>query len=132
MSYTFGAVLVGLAYLFGTGAMAFGLNAILRPTQGLSFFELKPPKQGTPERTTVEALMVIYGVRDVFMGFVVWIAGLSGSTQTLGWIILAGSGVALGDGYVCLRFVGRGQGAHWACVPVYAIIGGLLILGWGS
>lgn len=125
-------LLTGLAYLFSAVGIGFGINAMLRPANALSFFELAPPKKGTPERTTVDALLVVYGVRDIFMGFAIIASGLFGSPEAQGCIILAGSAVAFVDGWVCLKYVGRGQGNHWGYAPVHMALGIAMIFGWAS
>lgn len=50
--------------LIGTG---FGLNAIFRPIEALSVFELPAPTLEA-DRQLVKILSVVYGIRDVFMG----------------------------------------------------------------
>lgn len=47
--------------------------------------------------------------------------------KTLGWILIAGSGVAFVDGGVCKMMVRKGEWNHWGYAPVLAAVGlGLL------
>lgn len=47
--------------------------------------------------------------------------------KALGWILIAGSGVAFVDGGVCKMIVGKGEWNHWGYAPVLAAVGlGLL------
>ncbi|KAF7890237.1 hypothetical protein EAF00_008552 [Botryotinia globosa] len=90
---------------------------------------LSPSLPQTPSKTTlIEALMTIYGARDIFMGLAMY-AGSYRNYKTLGWIVVAGSGVAFVDGWVCWR-AGGGQGDHWGYAPVHAGVGVLLVLGY--
>jgi hypothetical protein len=67
--------------------------------------------------------MVIYGVRDIFMGLVIYSAAYFGDRKTLGCILIAGSGVAFVDGAVC-RAQGKGEWNHWSYAPILTAVGG--------
>ncbi|KAL2062068.1 hypothetical protein VTL71DRAFT_6334 [Oculimacula yallundae] len=73
--------LLTLSTIFGSTFIAGGVNAILRPSHALSFFELYLPltssahDQGQMHKEEqkqyleiIEALMIVYGIRDIFMG----------------------------------------------------------------
>lgn len=111
--------------VFGTIFVGFGLNAILRPENALSFFELDYPTT-LAEKTLADKLLIVYGARDVFMGLVVYITAYYGSRQPLGWTLLAASGVAYVDGAVC-RINGHGEWNHWGYAPILSVVGGLLL-----
>lgn len=119
--------------VFGTIFIAFGLNAILNPLSALSFFELHPPPSYSTDQTLIDGLMIIYGARDIFMGLAIYSAAYFGNkdkqqkNSALGWILIAGSGVAFVDGGVCKMMVGKGEWNHWGYAPVLAAVGmGLL------
>lgn len=112
--------------VFGTMSIGFGLNAILRPENALSFFELDYPTT-VAEKSLVDKLLVVYGVRDVFMGLAAYITAYYGGRQPLGWTLLATSGVAYADGYVCWMN-GHGEWNHWGYAPMLSVVG-LLLLG---
>jgi hypothetical protein len=109
----------------GIVPIAFGINAILRPAHALTFFEFEPPL-APADRSLVDSLMVVYGVRDIFMGLAIYAAGFLGTRKSLGWTLIATSAVAVADGAVCWA-QGRGQWNHWGYAPVVAVIGGLLV-----
>lgn len=120
------------ARVFGTIFIGFGINAILRPESALAPFELDVP---IVARELVDKLMVIYGVRDIFMGVAMWAAATASAgtgnrgeygRKTLGWIVVAGSGVAFVDGAVC-RSGGKGEWNHWGYAPLLTIVGALLL-----
>lgn len=122
------------ARVFGTIFVGFGINAIVRPESALAPFELEVPGAA---RELVDKLMVIYGVRDIFMGVAMWAAAAAAASvgagdgggygrKTLGWIVLAGSGVAFVDGAVC-RSGGKGEWNHWGYAPLLTVVGALLL-----
>ncbi|GIK00957.1 hypothetical protein Aspvir_004987 [Aspergillus viridinutans] len=114
-----------LTTVMGIIPIGLGINAILRPAHALTFFEFEPPV-APRDRSLVDSLMIVYGARDIFMGLAVYAAGFLGTRKSLGWTLIATSGVAFADGAVCWS-QGHGQWNHWVFVPVLAIIGGLLV-----
>lgn len=110
-----------IAHIF----VGFGINAILRPNHALTFFEWEAPAAAF-DKNLVENLMIIYGVRDIFMGLAIYIAACFGNRETLGWILIAGSGVAFADGVVC-RNQGKGEWNHWCYAPILTVVGSLLL-----
>ncbi|KAH1487986.1 hypothetical protein LV164_008190 [Aspergillus fumigatus] len=114
-----------LTTVVGFIPISFGINAILRPEHALTFFEFEPPVAPS-DRSLVDNLMIIYGVRDIFMGLAIYAAGFLGTRKSLGWTLIATSAVAFVDGAVCWS-QGHGQWNHWGYAPVLAIIGGLLV-----
>jgi hypothetical protein len=111
--------------VFGTISVGFGINAILRPAHGLTFFELEPPTAAA-DRRVVDALMAVYGIRDIFMGFAAYVAAYYGHSKILGWVMLATSAVAFGDGAICYQ-LGKGEWNHWGYAPIIALLGAILI-----
>lgn len=114
------------ASLFGTIFIGFGINAIVRPENALTFFEFEPPVIPAT-RQLVDGLMVIYGARDVFMGLAIYAAVYFGTRKALGSILVAASGVAFVDGAVCWAHVGTGHWNHWGYAPVISVVGSLLL-----
>ncbi|KAM5444020.1 hypothetical protein MferCBS31731_000537 [Microsporum ferrugineum] len=115
-----------IANLFAAMCIGFGINAIVRPEHGVSFFELAPPTAG-PEKILFNSLMAIYGVRDVFMGLAIFAAAFTGERKALGWILLGVGVVAFADGVVC-AVNGAGEWNHWGYAPVVMAVG-LMALG---
>lgn len=113
------------SFAFGTVCTGFGIYAILRPAHALGLFALKPPKNPADQRV-VDSLMVVYGVRDIFMGVAMWAATLNGHTTTVGWLLLATAGVAAADGFVC-KSHGKGEWGHWSFIPVGVTTGAMLL-----
>jgi hypothetical protein len=104
----------------------FGINAMLNPINALTFFEFQPPVSSTADKEMVDSLMVIYGARDIFMGLAIYVAAYFGNRKTLGWILIAASGVAFVDGVVCFGH-GKGEWTHWGYAPLLTVVGGLLV-----
>lgn len=117
--------------VFATIFIAAGINAILRPEHALTFFEFEYPSTLSPAKDVVDALMLVYGIRDIFMGVAMYAAAWHGNRKTLGWIVFVGGIVAVADGIAC-----RGKGAngkaewgHWGYAPMLIVVGGLLVGG---
>ncbi|KAK3382056.1 hypothetical protein B0T24DRAFT_644954 [Lasiosphaeria ovina] len=113
------------AHAFATIFTGFGVNAIFRPAHALTFFEFSPPADAVDARM-VNSLMAVYGMRDIFMGLAIYAAALVGTNKSLGWTLVASSGVAFADGLVCYAY-GDGQWNHWGYAPVITIVGILLL-----
>ncbi|CAG8027625.1 unnamed protein product [Penicillium nalgiovense] len=113
------------ATAIATTSVGFGVNAILRPDHALTFFEFHPPTS-VLDKQMVDSLMAIYGVRDIFMGAAIYAASYFGTRSTLGWILIAASGVAFADGFVCWTH-GQGHWNHWGYAPMIAVAGSLLL-----
>ncbi|RMJ28735.1 integral membrane protein [Aspergillus sp. HF37] len=110
---------------FATIFIGFGVNALLRPEHALTFFEWKPPT-ALSDRQLVESLVHLYGIRDIFMGLVMYAASFCGTRQSFGWTVLAASAVAYGDGLVC-RAWGMGEWNHWGYAPMLTVVGAALV-----
>lgn len=115
-----------IASVFATIFLGFGINGILRPRNALEIFEFESPASASDQKL-VDSLMVLYGARDVFMGLAIYSAAYFGNRKTLGWILIAGSGVAFVDGAVCRAQIGRGEWNHWGYAPVVAAVGSVLL-----
>ena len=113
------------ASVFATIFVGFGVNAILRPDNALTFFEWEAPTAAS-DKSLVDNLMVIYGVRDIFMGLAMYSAAYFGNRKALGLILIAGSGVAFADGVVCWN-QGKGEWNHWGYAPMLTVVGSLLL-----
>lgn len=114
------------ASVFATIFIGFGINAILRPQQALEFFEFETPAS-TSDKKVVDGLMIVYGVRDIFMGLAMYLAAYFGNRKSLGWILIAGSGVAFVDGAVCRTHAGKGEWNHWSYAPILTAVGSVLL-----
>lgn len=116
-----------IATVFATIFVGFGVNALLRPANALEFFELAMPAEEGGQHL-VEALLAVYGVRDIFMGAAIYAAAYFGSNKALGWILVSASAVAFADGAVCQVYAGAGEWNHWGYAPAVAAVGALLAL----
>ncbi|QSZ32594.1 hypothetical protein DSL72_002173 [Monilinia vaccinii-corymbosi] len=107
--------------------IGFSINALLRPSHALIFYRPFSLPTAASDKALVEALLTIHRARDIFMGLAIDAASYYRNYKTLGWIVIAGSGVAFVDGWVCCK-AGGGQADHWAYAPVHTIVGTLLAL----
>jgi hypothetical protein len=114
----------------------FGINAMVNPQGGMTFFELEYPSQATVKdrevlsryKLAIDALSVVYGARDVFIGAALYATFFFGSKEALGWICVAAGVTAGVDGAVCMFMIGKGAMNHWGYAPIVAAVG-LLLLG---
>ncbi|KAJ6007704.1 integral membrane protein [Penicillium herquei] len=120
-----GSFLSLVSILFATIFIAFGINACISPTHALSFFPFEPPA-GASDQKLVNSLMAVYGVRDIFMGLVVYIATFMGTPKSLGWTLIVTSLVAFADGAVCWTH-GQGYWDHRRYAPIILVIGALAL-----
>jgi hypothetical protein len=114
------------ASAFATIFLGFGINAILRPENALTFFEFPYPTSASDAKL-IDALMIVYGARDIFMGLAIYATAYFRNRKALGWILIAGSGVAAVDGYVCKVYAGNGEWNHWGYAPMLTVVGSLLL-----
>ncbi|TVY84212.1 hypothetical protein LSUE1_G001106 [Lachnellula suecica] len=112
--------------IFGTIFIAGGLNAIFRPGPALEFFDLNAAA-AVSDQSLVDTLMLVYGVRDIFIGPAMYSAAYSGDRKHWGLIVLAGGGVAFVDGLACWLYVGKGEWNHWGYPPLVAGVGAVLL-----
>lgn len=111
------------AHLFAAIGVGFGVNALIRPENALSFFEFNLPAAGSEHALLVNSLLAVYGIRDIFMGLAIFFAAIWGTKKSLGWTLIASSGVAYGDGLVCYYALGHGQWNHWGYAPMMTAVG---------
>ena len=116
-----------LAGAIGTIPIAFGINNVLRPAHGLSFFNGLTPPTTPHEKALVEGLMILQGARNLFWGGMMWATAYYGNRQALGWSLIAGSLVAFADGVVCKSVSGGGEWDHWGYAPFLTVLGTLLL-----
>jgi len=120
--------LLTIANVFGFTFVGFGLNAILRPIPALAMFGELEYKPASPlDKKVIDTLMLVYGVRDIYMGVAMFAAAYYNHVQMLGWIMIAGSAVAFADGAICQRVIGHGQGSHWGYAPMLTAVGAVCL-----
>ncbi|KAF2807398.1 uncharacterized protein BDZ99DRAFT_573231 [Mytilinidion resinicola] len=127
---------------FGPIFIAFGVNAMLRSRHSLAFFPFPDPATSTSPASQdfielLDALLVIYGARDIFMGIAILAAATFGDREgrALGWIMAAAGAVAGVDGWVVRGFEAAGgnggarggEWGHWGYAPVLGVVGGVLV-----
>ncbi|KAF2235295.1 hypothetical protein EV356DRAFT_445254 [Viridothelium virens] len=124
------------ASFYATIFIGFGIMWFVNPPMALSFFELPYPQASskgsaknasTDAKKTMDAISVVYGVRDAFMGAAIYAAAFCGTREALGWIVIAAACVAATDGAVCKFMVGKGEMNHWSYAPVMLALGGVML-----
>ena len=110
--------LITIAYIFSASSFAFGLNALFNREYALTFFGFDYPHIDDPHRALVDTLMLVYGVRDIYMGLALLAAASYKHLKVIGWLTLATGGIAVADGAICWNIAGEGYWGHWAFTPV--------------
>ncbi|MDI1489052.1 MAG: hypothetical protein OHK93_008330 [Ramalina farinacea] len=126
--------------LFALIFIFFGLNALFRPESALAFISESLhyptatfPTSSSDQQKLINALLVIYGARDIFMGLAIGIVTFLGSSKTLGWVLLSASGVAVADGWAVSELGDGSEWNHWGYAPLVAAVGvGALVVGDGK
>ncbi|KAM7213676.1 integral membrane protein [Rhypophila decipiens] len=118
-----------VANLIGTIFIGFGMTAILRPTDALTFFEYHALPTNASDQKMVHSLLAVYGVRDIFMGLAIYMSSWTGTRKSLGWMLILASAVAFADGYITLGTEGnvKGEWNHWGYAPVLTGLGAMLV-----
>jgi hypothetical protein len=114
-------MLTSVSAIIGTIPLGFGVNALIRPEHAITFFNNS--SYPTINRELVAALLMIYGIRDIFMGIAIYATAYYGSRRALGWIMLAGAACAGVDGLASQVHLGGGAWDHWGYAPVLAVLG---------
>ncbi|KAF4555991.1 Hypothetical protein D9617_2g059580 [Elsinoe fawcettii] len=125
MANSISPALLIITNLFGTIMLGFGINAIVRPAHGLTFFEMEPPRSAG-DRKVVDNLMIVYGIRDVYMALAIYATAYYKAKKPLAWCLLGVSGVAFTDGLVCY-LNGKGEWGHWGYAPMVGLVGAILL-----
>ncbi|SMR43202.1 unnamed protein product [Zymoseptoria tritici ST99CH_3D1] len=111
-----------IAYTFAVVLTGFGINAMSNPVSALSFFELEYPSLAS-ERKVVDVLLLVYGARDIFMGFMLFVTAFFGSPKATGWTFIGCGAMAAVDGVVCKYVVGAGEWTHRGYAPMLFVPG---------
>ncbi|KAJ9651190.1 hypothetical protein H2198_009522 [Neophaeococcomyces mojaviensis] len=114
--------------IFGGLPILVGLQLMRDPNWGLDLLGFARPAGAEAQKLT-ESLVMYFGTRDLAFGLSALAAWRSGNRQTLGWIMLVGSGMTVIDGFTSIRQTGGGVWKHWTFTPIGLGLGGGL-LGW--
>lgn len=126
-------ILLLISLVFATITTSYGLTALLQPSSALTPFSFTfHPTSLSHDQHLIHGLLYLFGIRDIFMGFSIFVATYYGrksreGRKVLGWLLMGVGGVAFGDGWVCWMIVGRGMWNHWIWVPVGIGLGVALV-----
>jgi hypothetical protein len=116
-----------LAGLIGMGIIIVGARAFWAPQAAVGF---GIPDTPTEDRS-FQAWLAVKAVRDIASGLFIFIPLASGSPHLLGWVMLAVTGIPVGDALIVLRSNGPKSavyGIHGATAVVLLAISVLLLL----
>lgn len=112
-------------YAIGILFIGFGLLDFVNPKLGASFFEIDYPIL-PKQQNAIDALTLVIGARDLFIGAALILALHFGTRQTAAYLFFFASSQAFLDGAICYFKVGKGHLNHWPYAPVVAFIGAIL------
>ncbi len=116
-----------LAGLIGVGIIVMGALAFLAPRAAVGF-----GIPGTPtENPTFRAWLTVKAVRDIASGVFIFVLLVAATPQVVGWVMLAATGIPVGDALIVLRSNGpkaAAYGVHGATAAVMLVISVLLLL----
>lgn len=116
-----------LAGLIGAGIIFIGVLAFFAPQAAAGF---GIPDTPTEDRT-FQAWLTVKAVRDIVSGLFIFVLLVAATPEVLGWIMLVGALIPVGDGLIVLRSKGpkaAAYGVHWATAAVMLAIGVLLLV----
>jgi hypothetical protein len=114
--------LLWVASFFSTIFLGFGCAYMIWPREAFSTFGFPSPTTRT-DLELMDAVMVLYGAKDLFVGVSTLAATWLGNRKTTGVLLVAGSLCAGVDGYVVNRFTGTGEWNHWGYGSVMGVVG---------
>ncbi|THX32582.1 hypothetical protein D6D10_08054 [Aureobasidium pullulans] len=112
---------------FGVFQLTLGLIGILRPYVMLNVWEVDTSVIAAKEKNLIEALIQLYGLRNVALGLMIVAVRSFADSRTLGSVVMCGLIVAFGDGFLQKRLTGGGEWKHWSFLPAGAGLGMLLL-----
>jgi hypothetical protein len=116
-----------LAGLIGAGIIFVGVLAFWAPRAAAGF---GIPDTPTDDRT-FQAWLTVKAVRDIVSGLFVAALLIAATPEVLGWFMLVGALIPVGDGLIVLRSKGpkaAAFGVHWATAAVMLAVGVLLLV----
>ncbi|KXJ89909.1 hypothetical protein Micbo1qcDRAFT_11362 [Microdochium bolleyi] len=109
--------------------LALGVIGTVSPAAALKIFDFDDKTLNPQARKLGTNLMLFQSSRDLFMAGVNLAGWWYGDRKMLGIISFLGCAVAINDGWMSERQLGRGAWKHVAWVPVVASLGAAL-MGW--
>ncbi|KJZ74460.1 hypothetical protein HIM_06056 [Hirsutella minnesotensis 3608] len=99
----------------------FGINGMLRPNAHLR--ALNFPAHTEPQAKKLNhALMRIWGIRNLSVGFLLTLIWTTGDERLMGKALCAGLALPITDGFVSRRLIGGGELQHWMFPPVILVV----------
>lgn len=114
------------ATLFGLIFLAFGTAYTFYPRAAYSTIGLPSPTT-TQDAELVDAIITLFGAKDLFVGVAIlaatWLGSGRSGRRVAGLLLVAGSGCAGVDGLVVGRVAGEGEWNHWGYGVVMGFMG---------
>jgi hypothetical protein len=106
--------------------LSLGLIGAVNPASGFTLFGFGKPT--SPEARKLGTNLLLFWVsRDLYMAASCMAAYAGGSRITMGYLYLAGAGVAVCDGIMSQKQIGKDAWKHTTWVPVVVTMAGGLV-----
>lgn len=118
-----------VTWAIALGIIFIGARFLLAPQRAAADFGI--PGNRTADDPNFRAWLSVKGVRDIVSGLFLLIVLLAGDTHLRGWLMLAGSLIALGDAFITKLSGGPATaycGIHGGTAALMATAGAALIL----
>jgi hypothetical protein len=122
MGISHSPILRYIATLLGAVTFGFGINYVFNPESAYDIFEF-PRMSIQSDQDIMNAVMILYGAKDLFMGIAIWASVWLGTRKSAGLILMASSGAAGIDGYIVNKMTGGGEWNHWGYGSVMMVLG---------
>ncbi len=122
-----GNIATVLAGLIGVAVILMGANAFRAPQAAVGFGIPDTPTEAPAFR----AWLAVKAVRDIAAGLIILVVVVGGTTQLLGWLILAATLIPVGDALIVARSGGPKTavyGIHISTAAVMLAISVLLLV----
>jgi hypothetical protein len=122
MAISHSPILRYVATSFGAIFFGFGINYVFNPEAAYDIFEF-PRMSVQSDQDIMNAVMILYGAKDLFIGIAIWASVWLGTRKSAGLILMAASGAAGVDGYIVNKMTGGGEWNHWGYGSAMMVLG---------
>ena len=107
---------------FGAIFLGFGINYVFNPHAAYGIFEF-PYMSNPSDQEIMNAVMILYGAKDLFMGFAIFASTWLGTRRSAGLILMAAAASAGVDGFIVNKMTGGGEWNHWGYGSMMGLLG---------
>ena len=99
---------------------------MLYPRTGYSLYGFSSTPTNAADWAVMERVMILYGVKDVFMAAAIYTSTWYGTRTNAGLVLMAAGAAAGADGYVVGKEAGANHWNHWGYGSVMIVLGAVM------